>query len=95
MFKIYLRDDDITIASKDGAVTLTGIDFVEYHKPLAPGTMAGLPGVTNRLEVKDGQSTTVGGSTYRFEQLHEKGRTAVRPFSLNSTVQCRDLAAYP
>ncbi len=55
VFKTYLKDDDIKIESKNGAVTLTGIVSAEYHKSLAQDTLAGLPGVKsvdNRLEVK-------------------------------------------
>ncbi len=55
VFKTYLKDDDIKIESKNGAVTLTGTVSEEYHKSLAQETVAGLPGaksVDNRLEVK-------------------------------------------
>jgi osmotically-inducible protein OsmY len=55
VFKTYLKDDDIKIDSRDGAVTLTGFVSEEYHKSLARDTVADLPGVNsvdNRLEVK-------------------------------------------
>ena len=55
VFKTYLKDDDIKIQSRDGAVTLTGTVSEESHKSLARETMAGLPGVKsvdNKLEVK-------------------------------------------
>ena len=55
VFKTYLKDDDIKIESKDGAVTLTGFVSEESHKSLAQDTVAGLPGVKsvdNKLEVK-------------------------------------------
>ena len=55
IFKTYLKDDDINIQSKAGAVTLTGLVSEESHKALARETVSGLPGVTsvdNRLEVK-------------------------------------------
>ncbi len=55
VFKTYLKDDDIKIESKDGAVTLTGTVSEESHKSLAQETVADLPGVksvANRLEVK-------------------------------------------
>ena len=58
VFKHNLKDDDIKIQSKDGAVTLTGSVSEESHKILARETVAGLSGVKkvdNRLEVK-GQS---------------------------------------
>jgi osmotically-inducible protein OsmY len=55
VFKTYLKDDDIKIQSKDGAVTLTGIVSEESHKSLAQETVASLAGVKsvdNRLEIK-------------------------------------------
>jgi len=55
VFKTYLKDDDIKIQSREGAVTLTGTVSEESHKSLARETVAGLPGVKtvdNRLEVK-------------------------------------------
>jgi len=60
VFKTYLKEDDIKIESKDGAVTLTGIVSEEYHRSLAQETMAGLPGVKsrdNQLEVKGAPPT--------------------------------------
>ncbi len=60
VFKTYLKDDDIKIQSKDGAVTLTGIVLEESRKGLARETVAGLPGVKsvdNRLEVKGAPPT--------------------------------------
>jgi len=45
VFKNYLKNDDIKIQSKDGAVTLTGTVSEESHKTLARETVAGLPGV--------------------------------------------------
>ena len=55
VFKTYLKDDDIKIESKNGAVTLTGTVSEEHHKSMAQDTVAGLPGVKsvdNRLDVK-------------------------------------------
>jgi len=60
VFKTYLKDDDIKIESRDGAVTLTGIVAESFHKSLAQETVAGLPGVEsvdNRLEVKGAPPT--------------------------------------
>jgi osmotically-inducible protein OsmY len=60
LFKTYLKDDDIKIQSKDGAVTLTGIVTENFHKLLAQETVAALPGVKsldNRLEVKGAHPT--------------------------------------
>ena len=55
VFKTYLKNDAIAIASKDGAVSLTGTVSEESHKSLAQDTVASLPdvkSVDNRLEVK-------------------------------------------
>ena len=55
VFRTYLKNDDIRIQSKDGAVILTGTVSEESHKSLARDTVADLPGVKtvdNRLEVK-------------------------------------------
>ena len=60
IFKIYLKDDDIKIQSKDGAVTLTGTVSEESHKSLARETVTGLPGVKtvdDKLEVKGAPPT--------------------------------------
>jgi len=45
VFKTYLKNDDITVISKDGAVTLTGTVADEPKKTLAKETAASLPGV--------------------------------------------------
>ncbi len=60
VFRAYLKNDDIKIHSKDGAVTLTGMVSEESHKSLAQETVAGLPGVKNvdnRLEIKGAPPT--------------------------------------
>ncbi|MGD0586848.1 MAG: BON domain-containing protein [Oryzomonas sp.] len=60
IFKTYLKDDDITIRSKDGAVTLTGFVTEESHKTFATDIVTDLPGVIsvdNRLVVKDAVPT--------------------------------------
>ena len=88
VFKTYLKGDDIKIESKDGAVTLTGIVSVEYHKSLAQETMAGLPGVKsvdNRLEVKGAPPTansdawlvTKVKTTLLFHRSVSAGKTEV------------------
>src|SRR6185436_10945402 len=54
MYRTHLKDDNITIAAKDGVVTLTGTVTAESHKTLAQDTVEGLPGVKrvdNRLDV--------------------------------------------
>ncbi len=55
VFKTFLKDDGITIQSKDGVATLTGTVSDKSHKTLAEETVANLPGVTsvnNKLEEK-------------------------------------------
>jgi hyperosmotically inducible periplasmic protein len=54
VYRTYLKDDDIRIESKDGAVTLTGTVAEASHKALAQDTVEGLPDVktvNNRLAV--------------------------------------------
>ncbi|HAM39448.1 MAG TPA: transport-associated protein [Elusimicrobia bacterium] len=45
VFKTYLKDDSISIQSKDGVVTLKGTIKEESHKSLAHETVEDLPGV--------------------------------------------------
>jgi len=45
VFKTYLKDSDVDIKSKDGAVTLSGTVSEASHIPLARETVASLPGV--------------------------------------------------
>ncbi|MDD2900266.1 MAG: BON domain-containing protein [Desulfuromonadaceae bacterium] len=55
VFKTYLKNDDINIKSKNGAVALTGTVSEGFHKALAQDTVFDLPGVKsvdNRLEIK-------------------------------------------
>ena len=55
VFKTHLKDDAITLRSKDGIVTLRGTVAESSHKSLAQDTVESLPGVTsvdNRLKVK-------------------------------------------
>ena len=55
VFKNLLQNDDLTVKSMDGAVTLTGTVNEDAHKSLAQETVANLPGVKsvdNQLEVK-------------------------------------------
>jgi osmotically-inducible protein OsmY len=55
VFKTYLKDDAITLRSKDGIVTLKGTVAEVSHKSLAQDTVEGLPGVKNvdnQLKVK-------------------------------------------
>ena len=60
VFKTFLKDDDVKIQSKNGAVVLTGFVSEEADKSLAEVTVAGLAGVKkvdNRLEVKGAPPT--------------------------------------
>jgi hyperosmotically inducible protein len=55
VYKTYLKDEHITISSKDGAVTLAGAVWNDTHKPMAEDVAEALPGVKsvdNRIEVK-------------------------------------------
>ncbi len=55
VFTTHLAEDSINIASKDGAVTLTGTVAQGSHRSLAQDTVESLPNVKsvdNRLEVK-------------------------------------------
>ena len=55
VYKTYLKDDSVKIASKDGVVTLTGTVSEDSRKGLAKETAASLPGVVrvdNQLATK-------------------------------------------
>jgi len=55
VFRTYLKNDDIKVASAAGGVTLTGTVAEESHKALARDTVAGIPGVKsvdNQLSLK-------------------------------------------
>jgi osmotically-inducible protein OsmY len=57
-FKTYLKDDSITVDSKDGNVTLTGTVAQASDRSLAENTVASLPGVisvNNQLVVSGTQ----------------------------------------
>ncbi|RPI77389.1 MAG: BON domain-containing protein [Desulfobacteraceae bacterium] len=71
LFKTYLKNDDIKIESKNGAVTLTGTVAQEYHKSIAEETVSGLPGVKsvdNRLEIK-GEVLTANSDAWLREKI--------------------------
>ena len=60
-FRVYLKDDAVEVASRGGAVTLTGTVANEFHKDLAQETVQSLPGVKsvdNRLLVRAGAPGT-------------------------------------
>ena len=88
VFKTYLKDDAIKIASKDGAVVLTGTVATSSHKSLAEDTVESLPGVKsvdNRLKVKgdgpaehsDGWLSTKVKSTLLFHRNVRATKTDV------------------
>lgn len=55
VYKTYLKDEKISISSKDGAVTLSGVVWNDSHKPMAQDVAEALPGVKsvdNRIERK-------------------------------------------
>jgi osmotically-inducible protein OsmY len=60
-FKTYLKDDQIMVISRHGAVTLTGKVQDAFHRDLAAETLAGLPGVksvNNQLSLVGEPSVT-------------------------------------
>ncbi len=61
VYKAYLKDEHITIVSKDGAVVLSGDVLDESHKPMAQDTVEALPGVksvSNTIVIKTDRSDT-------------------------------------
>ena len=44
-FRVYLKDDGIKVASRDGMVLLSGTSTTDFNKYLAEETVADLPGV--------------------------------------------------
>jgi osmotically-inducible protein OsmY len=56
VFKTYLKDEHISINSKNGAVVLSGNVLDETHKPMAQDTVEALPGVKsveNNIVIKN------------------------------------------
>ena len=54
VYKTYLKDEQIKISSKDGAVTLSGDVRNDTHKPMAQDVVEALPGVKsvdNRIQI--------------------------------------------
>ena len=71
VFKTYLKDDDIKISSKSGAVILTGFVADTVHRTLAQETVSSLPGVKcvdNRLEVK-GSRPSANSDEWLYEKV--------------------------
>ena len=101
VYRTYLNDDDIQIASKNGIVTLTGTVSEETHKSLAKETVSSLPGVTrvdNKLAIKgenpaeysDAWLVTKVKSSLLFHR--NVSATATEVFSKNGTVTLRGQA---
>ncbi len=85
VFKTYLKDDHITIQSKDGAVTLTGTVAEEPNKMLAQDTVAALPGVKsvdNQLKLKDeavaGSPDALVGARVKLDLLSHRNLSACK-----------------
>ncbi len=58
-YQTYLRDDAITVSSKNGVVTLTGTVSNESHRSMAKDIVENLPdvkSVKNRLGVKEARN---------------------------------------
>ena len=56
VYKTYLKDENIKITSKDGAVTLFGEVFDDAHKPMAESTaeaLAGVKSVDNKIVIRE------------------------------------------
>ncbi len=47
VYKMFLQEDDINVAAKEGAVTLTGTVAEEIHKTMAQDLVEALPGVVS------------------------------------------------
>jgi osmotically-inducible protein OsmY len=84
VFKTYLKDDNISVSSEGGNVTLTGTVAEESHMSLANDTVAGLPGVEsvdNKLTT-DAKSPSAGSDAWlitkvKFTLLFHKNVNAV------------------
>jgi osmotically-inducible protein OsmY len=83
VFKTYLKDDDIKIHSKDGAVALTGTVAEEPNKMLAQVIVASLPGVKsvdNQLKLKDesgaGSPDALVGARVKLDLLSHRNLRA-------------------
>ncbi len=61
VYKMYLKDENVKISSKNGVVTLSGEVLDESHKPMAQDTVEALPGVKsveNTIVIKNDKSDT-------------------------------------
>jgi osmotically-inducible protein OsmY len=61
VYKMYLKDENIQISSKEGLVTLSGDVLDETHKPMAQDVAEALPGVKgveNAIVLKNEKSDT-------------------------------------
>lgn len=86
IFKQYLNDDSIRVASKDGVVTLTGSVTEEPHKKLAAETVESLPGVKsvdNQLVWKGekiaGSSDALVRERVKLAMLYQRNLSTAKP----------------
>ncbi len=102
VFKRYLKDENVHIHSKDGAVTLTGAVFEDYQRSLAHGIVANLPGVKsvdNKIVLKketpavysDAWLMTKVKATLLFHR--NVSGTATEVFAENGTITLRGEAS--
>jgi len=102
VFKRYLKDENIRIQSKDGAVTLTGSVFEDSQRSLAHGIAANQPGVKsvdNKIELKketpavysDAWLMTKVKTTLLFHR--NVSGTATEVFAENGTITLRGEAS--
>lgn len=92
VFKVYLKNDDIKINSRDGVVKLTGVVADELNKSLANETVAGLPdvkGVDNRLEVK-GAAPSANSDAWIHDKVKATLKFHRRVSGATTAVEVRD-----
>jgi len=75
-FRVHLKGDTLEVASRSGAVTLTGTVANEFHRTLAEETVKDLPGVTSvtNLLVLKAEASATAPDVW----LATKVRTALR-----------------
>jgi hyperosmotically inducible periplasmic protein len=86
IFKQYLNDDFIRVASKDGVVTLTGSVNEEPHKKLAAETVENLPGVKSVDNQLVWKGEKIAGSTdalvrerVKLAMLYQRNLSTAKP----------------
>ncbi len=94
IFKNYLQDDNITVASKDGIVTLTGIVLEESHKTLAQEIVESIVGVVvvdNQLEIKTQIAKSSDALIFSRVRLAVMSHSALRGIDVRFIVQNGDV----